>query len=70
MSVSDAKIEALGLKDFFRIVDETTVNFGKEIANKPVRRLEIASKIGSAAATKNHGAALTVSFDSINFATT
>ena len=52
MTVSDATIEAEGLKDFFKGVGRATVNFGKKVANNPVRALEIASKIGSAAAKK------------------
>ena len=58
MTVSDATIEAEGLKDFFKSVGRATVNFGKKAANNPVRALEIASKIGSAAASRNPGAAL------------
>ena len=53
MTVSDATIEAEGLKDFFKSVGKATVNFGKKVANNPVRALEIASKIGSAAASRN-----------------
>ena len=34
-----------------------TVNFGKDVFNNLGRALEIASKIGSPAATKNHKAA-------------
>ena len=44
MTVSDATIEAEGLKDFFKSVGKTTVNFGKKVANNPVRALEIAIK--------------------------
>ena len=36
MTVSDATIEAEGLKDFFKSVGEATVNFGKKVANNPV----------------------------------
>ena len=50
MTVSDATIEAEGLKDFFKSVGRALVNFGKKVANNPVRALEIASKIVSAAA--------------------
>ena len=53
MTVSDATIEAEGLKDFFKSVGRATVNFGKKVANNPVRALEIASKIGSAATSRN-----------------
>ena len=53
MTVSDATIEAEGLKDFFKSVGKATVNFGKKVASSPVRALEIASKIGSAAASRN-----------------
>ena len=52
MAVSDAKKEAAGLKDFFKSVGKATINLGKK-ANNPERALEIASKIGSAAATRN-----------------
>ena len=69
MTVSDAKIEAEGLKDFFKSVGRATVNFGKKVANNPVRELEIASKIGSAAASRNPRAALSATPDLIKFAT-
>ena len=39
MTVSDAKIEAEGLKDFLKSVGKATVNFGKKVANNPVREL-------------------------------
>ena len=67
---SDATIEAEGLKDFFKSVGKATVNFGKKVANNPVRALEIASKIGSAAASRNPKAALAATPDLIKFATT
>ena len=70
MTVSDATIEAEGLKDFFKSVGKATVNFGKKFANNPIRALEIASKIGSAAASRNPKAALTATPDLIKFATT
>ena len=69
-TVSDATIEAEGLKDFFKSVGRATVNFGKKVANKPVRALEIASKIGSAAVSRNPKAALAATPDLIKFATT
>ena len=53
LTVSDATIEAEGLKDFFKSVSSATVNFGKKVANNPVRAVETASKIGSAAASRN-----------------
>ena len=40
MAVSDATIGAEGLKDFFKRVGKATVNFGKKVANNPVRALE------------------------------
>ena len=43
MTVSEAKIEAEGLKDFFKSVDKATVNFGKKVATNSVIALEIAS---------------------------
>ena len=70
MTVSDATIEAEGLKDFFKSVDKATVNFGRKIANNPVRALEIASKTRSAAASRNPRAALSATPDLIKFATT
>ena len=70
MTVSDATIEAEGLKDFFKSVGKATVNFGKKVANNPVRALEIASKIGSAAACRNPTAALSATPDLVKFATT
>ena len=71
MTVSYATIEAEGLKkDFFKKLGKATVNFGKKVANNPVSALEIASKIGSAAASRNPGAALSPTPDLIEFAIT
>ena len=70
MTVSDATIEADGLKDFFKSVGRATVNFGKKVANNPIRALEIASKIGTAAASRNPRAALSATPDLNKFATT
>ena len=70
MKVSDATIEAEGLKDFFKSVGSATVKFGRKVANNPVRALEIATKIGSAAASRNPRAALSATTDLIKFATT
>ena len=70
MTVSDATIEAGGLIDFFKSVGKATVNFGKKVANNPVRGLEIASKIESAGASRNPKAALGATPDLIKFATT
>ena len=70
MTVSDATIEAEGLKDFLKSVVRATVNFEKKVANNSVRALEIASKIGSAAASRNPRAALSATPDLIKFATT
>ena len=70
MTVSDETIEAEGLKDFFKSVGRATVNFGKKVAKNPVRALEIASKIRSAAASRNPKAALAATPDLIKFATT
>ena len=36
-TVTDATIAAEGLKDFFKSVGKATVNFGKNVANNPVR---------------------------------
>ena len=69
MTVSDATIEAEGLKDFFKSVGKAMVNFGKKVSNNPIRALEIASKIGSAAASGNPRAALSTTPDLIKFAT-
>ena len=68
MTVSDATIEAEELKDFFKIVDRATDNFGKKVANNPVRALETASKKGSAAASRIPRAALSATPDLIKFA--
>ena len=57
------------MKDFFKIVGRATVNFGKKVANNPVRALEIACKIGSAAASRNLRAALSATPNLIKFAT-
>ena len=70
MTVSDSTIEAEGLKDFFKSVRRATVNFGKKVATNPIRALEIASKIGSAAASRNPRVALSATPDLIKFATT
>ena len=70
ITVSDATMEAEGLQDFFKSVGRATVNFGKKVAKNPVRALEIAIKIGSAAASRNPRAALSATSDLINFATT
>ena len=70
MTVSDATIDAEGLKDFFKSVGRATVNFGKKVAYNPVRALEIVSKIGSAAASRNPRTALSATPDLIKFATT
>ena len=70
MTVSDATKEAEGLEDFFKSVGRATVYFGKKGANNPVRALEIASKLGSAAASRNPRAALSAKPDLIKFATT
>ena len=69
MAVSDATKEAEVLKEFFKSVGKATLNFGKKVANNPVRALEIASKIGSAAASRNPGAAISTTPDLIKFAT-
>ena len=63
MTVSDATIETEGLKDFLKSVGRATVNFGKNVANNPVRALEIATKIGSAAASRNPIAPLSATPD-------
>ena len=70
MIVSEATIEADGLKDFIKSVGKATVNFGKKVINNTVRALEIASKIGSTAANRNPRAALSATTDFIKFATT
>ena len=70
ITVSDATIEAEGLQDFFKSVGKATINFGKKVSNNPVRALEIASKIESAAASRNPRAALSATLDLTKFATT
>ena len=69
MTVSNATIEVEGLRDF-KSVGKATVNFGKKVANNPVRALEIASKTGSAASSRNSRAALSATPGLIKFATT
>ena len=58
------------MKDFFKSVGRATVNFGKKVANNPVRALEKVSKIESAAASRNPRAALSATPDLIELATT
>ena len=70
MTVTDATIEAEVLKGFFKSVGKATTNFGKKVANKPVRALEIASKRGGAAASRKPRAALSATSDLIEIATT
>ena len=70
LTVSDATIEAEGLKDFFKSAGRAAVNFGKKVAKNPVRALELASKIGSAAESRNSRAALSATLDLNKFATT
>ena len=70
ITVSDATIEAELLKDFFKSVGKATINFGKKVANNPVQALELASKIGNAAASRIPRAALSATPDLIKFATT
>ena len=70
LTVSDATKEAEGLKDFFKSVGRAAVNFEKKVANNPIRALEIASKIGTSAASRNPRAALSATPDLIKFATT
>ena len=65
ITVSDGRIDAEGLKDFFKSIGKATVNFGKKVANNPVRVLEKACKIGSAAASRNPRAALSATPDFI-----
>ena len=66
MAVSDATIEAEGLKIFFKSVGKTTVNFVKKVANNSVRALERASKIRNVAVGRNPGAALSATSDYIS----
>ena len=58
------------MKDFFKSAVKDTVNFGKKVANNLKRALEIARKIGSAAASRNPRASLSATPDLIKFATT
>ena len=57
-------------EDFFKRFGKATVNFGKIVAINQVRALEIANKIGSAAANRNPRAALSAKPNLIKFATT
>ena len=70
MTVSDATIAAEGLKDFFKSVGKATVNFGEKVDNNPVTALEIANKIGTAAASRNPRAASSATPDLFKFAIT
>ena len=70
MTVSDATYRSRRIEGFFKSVGRATVNFGNKVANKPVRALEIESKIGSAAASRNPRAALSATSDIIKFETT
>ena len=70
MAVSDATIEAEGLKDYFESVGKATVKFEKKVANNPVRALELASKIGSVAAGRNSRTASSATPNLIKFANT
>ena len=70
MIVIDSTKEAEGMKDTFKSVGKAAVNFGNKVATNPVRALEIASKIGSAAAIRHPRAALSATHDLITFATT
>ena len=70
MADSDATKEAERLKNFLQSVCKATVNFGKKVANNPVRPLKLATKIGSAAASRNPRAASSATPNLIKFATT
>ena len=70
MTVSDETKEADGLKGFFESVGKAIVGFGKKVANNTVRALKIASKIGSAAASRNPKTSSSATSDLIKFATT
>ena len=70
MTVSDATIEAEGMKDFFKSVGKATVNFGKKNAKNPLTALEIARKIENAAASRNPRAALSATPNLIKFENT
>ena len=52
MTVKDATMEAEGLGDFFKSVGKSTKKLWKD-ANIPLRALELASILGTAAETKN-----------------
>ena len=67
--VSDATIEAEGLKEFFMSAGKAAINIEK-VANNPVRAWETASKLVSAAATENPIAALATTTDFIHLAAT
>ena len=51
--VSDQTIQAEGLGDFFKLLGSPAKNVEKKILKNPSRALEIAAKIGTAAASKN-----------------
>ena len=51
--VSDRTINGEGLGDFFKQLGKAAKSVGKKILNNPGRALEIATNIGTAAASKN-----------------
>ena len=51
--VSDRTISGEGLGDFFKHLGSAAKNVGKKILNNPGRALEIATNVGTAAASKN-----------------
>ena len=70
MTLSVATIEAEALKDFLKSVSKATLNFGKKVANSPLRAFEMANKIGSASASRNPRSALSATPNLIKYETT
>ena len=54
----------------FKVFGKATVNFGKKVANNPVGALEIASRIESAAVSRNPRIALSATPDLNKFVAT
>ena len=72
MTVSDVTLDAEGFKDVFKSVATVVklqLTLVKKSANNSVRAIETASRIGSAAATRNAEAALAAKLELIKIAT-
>ena len=65
--VSDQTFAAEGLGDFFKHLGKAAKHVGKKILNHPAHALEIAAKIGTAAASKNPKLIAATAPEVINF---